>query len=196
MSERLRYHQMLVSPYVGGGAKLAIELHSYAVATRGPVSGLLLPLGAEAERAALERRAPFTDYRLDRLMSANRLCAGLENLRLYCKLYRHGAGTIHVHSPFVYAAARPFIGAARLKSILHIHLAFNTEQLQWPLRAPPNLIIVCAEFMRPAVEAALPALRATRTRVRVILNAIDTARFFPADHRAAKVKLGIPQDMP
>jgi glycosyltransferase involved in cell wall biosynthesis len=129
-------------------------------------------------------------------MSSNRLQAGLENLHLYRRLYRHGAGTIHVHSPFVYGAARLFIAASRLKSVLHIHLAFSAEQLKWSLRAPPDLIVVCADFMRPAVEQALPPTRAVRTEVRVILNAVDTERFFPADRVAAKARVGVRTDVP
>ncbi|MGH7878659.1 MAG: hypothetical protein ACREQD_04110, partial [Candidatus Binataceae bacterium] len=59
MSERLRYHQMLVSPHVGGGAKLAMEIHRHALASRGPVSQLLLPPGAEAEQLARQNQFSY-----------------------------------------------------------------------------------------------------------------------------------------
>ena len=44
-----RYFQMLVSPHVGGGAKLAMQLHAHTVGARGPISHLLLP-GGETRR--------------------------------------------------------------------------------------------------------------------------------------------------
>lgn len=188
---QVRYHQMLVSPHVGGGAKLAMQIHTHAAATRGPVSRLLLPPGGEAERTAIARRLPFAQYRLDRLTGANRMRAVFESLQLYRRTATHGAGVLHVHSPFVYGSARPFLTLSRLRRVLHIHLDFTADDLRWALTLPPDLIIVCAGFMRPAVEEALGERAAGRTTVRVIRNAVDTRVFFPDDRRAAKSRLGV-----
>jgi glycosyltransferase involved in cell wall biosynthesis len=189
-----RYFQMLVSPHVGGGAKLAMQLHAHTVGARGPISHLLLPGGGEAERNAVSGHYPYTRYRVDRLTGSSRLGSLLENSRLYLRLPRKSGAVVHVHAPFVYGAARPFFSAARARTVLHVHLDFTAEQLSWALSTPPDTVIVCADFMRAAVEQALPAGAATR--VRIIRNAIDTRQFeegqFKVDNRAAaKRELGV-----
>jgi glycosyltransferase involved in cell wall biosynthesis len=189
-----KYLQMLVSPHVGGGAKLAMQLHAHAVAKRGAVSELLLPGGAEAERSAQSAGFPYTRYRVDRLSSQNRVVSLLENVSLLARAPRSAGAVLHVHAPFVYGAARPFFAASRLKTVLHVHLDFTVEQLQWSLRAPPDTIIVCADFMRAAVDAALPA--GASTRVAVIRNAIDLRQFEGGDRAAAKRALEVAPDMP
>lgn len=196
MNPQPRYHQMLVSPHVGGGAKLAMQIHKYAVANRGPVSRLLLPGGGEAERAAVDHGFPFTDYELGRLTSMNRLRAGLENLRLVRKTAAHGPGVVHVHAPFVYGAARPFFLMSRLKTVLHIHLDFTADQLRWALKSPPDVILICAEFMRGAVEEALTPAGRKQPVIRVLRNAVDTELFFPSERTAAKAALGLRLDRP
>ena len=189
-----RYLQMLVSPHVGGGAKLAMQLHAHAVGARGPVSRLLLPGGGEAERSAQRAGFPYTRYRVDRLSSTSRLPSLLENASLFARAPRASGAVVHVHAPFVYGAARPFFAAARVRTVLHVHLDFTSEQLAWALRAPPDTIIVCAEFMRRAVDAALPA--GARTRVTVIRNAIDLSQFESGDRAAEKRALGVPEQLP
>lgn len=194
-----RYYQMLVSPHVGGGAKLAMQLHAHTVATLGADSHLLLPGGGEAERGAVRANFPYTQYRVDRLTGAGRVSSLLENMSLFARMPRKSGAVVHVHAPFVYGAARTFFAAARVKTVLHIHLDFTAEQLSWSLRAPPDTVIVCADFMRPAVERALPP--GARTRVRVIRNAIDVRQFeggqSGAEPRAAiRRVLGAPEDRP
>jgi glycosyltransferase involved in cell wall biosynthesis len=193
-----RYFQMLVSPHVGGGAKLAMQLHAHTVGARGPISHLLLPGGGEAERNAVSGHYPYTRYRVDRLTGGSRLGSLLENSSLYLRLPRKSGAVVHVHAPFVYGAARPFFSAARVRTVLHVHLDFTAEQLSWALSTPPDTVIVCADFMRPAVEQALPA--GATTRVRIIRNAIDTRQFEAGDSQqmraAAKRELGVEVDRP
>ncbi len=189
-----RYFQMLVSPHVGGGAKLAMQLHAHAVGALGPVSRLLLPGGGEAERSAQLAGFPYTRYRVDRLTGRNRLGSLIENVKLFGRVPRNGAAVVHVHAPFVYGAARPFFRSARVRTVLHVHLDFRVEQLTWALRSPPDTVIVCADFMRTAVEAALPP--GARTRVEVIRNAIDVQQFASADRAAAKRRLGVAEHLP
>jgi len=193
-----RYFQMLVSPHVGGGAKLAMQLHAHTVGARGPISHLLLPGGGEAERNAVSGHYPYTRYRVERLTGSSRLGSLLENSSLFLRLPRKSGAVVHVHAPFVYGAARPFFSAARVRTVLHVHLDFSAEQLSWALSTPPDTVIVCADFMRPAVEQALPAGAATR--VRRIRNAIDTRPFEAGDSQdiraAAKRDLGVDVDRP
>ena len=196
MDPQVRYHQMLVSPHVGGGAKLAMEIHAYVVTNRGPISQLLLPGGGEAKRTAEQARFPFTEYRVDRLTGPGRISSIVENFRLYAKTARHGLGVIHVHAPFVYAAAQSFFSVCRLKTVLHIHLDFSVEQLRWALRTPPDLVVICANFMRTAVEQAIGEKGSARTNIKVMRNAVDLRRFRSTDRRAAKVSLGVRDDIP
>lgn len=187
---------MLVSPHVGGGARLAMEIHRHAVSTRGSVSQLWLPPGGAAERLARENAFPYEPYQLARLTSTSVLRSGLENLSLLRRTARFRNAVIHVHAPFVFGAARPFLRLSSLRTVLHIHLDFTAEQLRWALRWPPDLIIVCANFMRPAVEEALPEGAGRKAEIRVIHNAVDTKRFFPVERAAAKERLGVPPDVP
>jgi len=99
-------------------------------------------------------------------------------------------GIIHVHSPFVYGALIPFLRFARSKSIVHVHLDYTEDELRWALRVSPDLILVCAQFMKPTIEKVLEA-RAFPTKVAVIQNAVDTDRFAPRDRHQAKRSKGI-----
>jgi glycosyltransferase involved in cell wall biosynthesis len=190
------FYQMLVSPYVGGGAKLAMEIHKYAVTSRGPVSQLLIPKGGAAERTACKEGLSFMNYNVNHLVSSRWLWSCLENLYLCARTARSSRGVIHVHSPFVYGAARTFFLVSKLKTAVHIHLDFTEDQVRWALRLHPDLIFVCADFMRPTVEKTLAEQEGKQSRIRVILNAVDTERFFPSDRAAAKAKVGVLQDMP
>jgi glycosyltransferase involved in cell wall biosynthesis len=190
------YHQMLVSPHIGGAAKLAIESHKYTVACRGPISQLLLPRGGEAEKAARDSGLPFLDYNLDGLVKSHRLTSLTANLDLYLRMAKYRRGIIHIHSPFVYGAAAPFLRISQLKKVLHIHLDFSEDQLRWPLRFPPDIIFVCADFIRPAVEETLSRTGTNLPKIRVLLNAVDTDRFYPAERSAAKIRLGVCPEVP
>lgn len=189
-----RYFQMLVSPHVGGGAKLAMQLHAHAVGARGAVSRLLLPGGGEAERSARAAGYPYLRYRVDRLTGTGRVRSLFENASLFARVPDKRAALVHVHAPFVYGAARPFFAASRIKTVLHVHLDFSVDQLSWALRSPPDTIVVCADYMRRAVEAALPPQAATC--VSVIRNAIDLGQYRGADRAAAKRTLGAPENLP
>ncbi|MGH8267970.1 MAG: glycosyltransferase family 4 protein, partial [Steroidobacteraceae bacterium] len=160
------------------------------------MSQLLLPPGAEAEQLARHNQFSYAGYRLDRLTGSNRLQMVAECLRLRRKI-GGGAGVIHVHSPFVYGAARLLHRLSGLRRVLHVHLDFKVEDLRWALALPPHLIIVCAEFMRGAVEQALAERGSgALSAVRVIRNAVDTGCFFRADRRAAKQHLGLAPEAP
>lgn len=187
---------MLVSPHVGGGAKLAMEIHKYIIATRGPRSRLLLPKGAEAEQSAIDQNLAFIGYDLGHLVSQNRFISYMENLYLYIRTTHHNRGIIHVHSPFVYGAARPLFFTSKIKTVLHIHLDFTYEQLRWALKLPPDLILICADFMRSTVERTLSEIKHNNSKIQVILNAVDTKRFFSLDRATAKAQLGIRENLP
>src|SRR5262245_40411636 len=99
MSQAIRYHQMLISPHGGGGARLAVGIHKHALATRGAVSQLFGPPGGEAERAVRAAGFSFTPYRVNRLTDG-RISGWLENAELSLKAAKFGKGIVHVHAPF------------------------------------------------------------------------------------------------
>lgn len=188
-----KFHQMFVSPHVGGAVKVGMQIHDFVARYDGRAGQVLLPAGGEAERAARAAGFGVTPYRVDRLVSRNRLLSMAENLQIWRRMAQHGPGILHVHAPFVYGAARAFLALSRLKTVVHIHLDFTAEQLRWALRRPPDLVIVCAQFMRPAVEQALTqrgVARSAGTQIAVIRNAIDLEPFRSLDKLAAKAAIG------
>ena len=108
----------------------------------------------------------------------------------------HRAGITHVHAPVVYRALRPALLLSRRKRVLHVHLDYSDDELIRGLTPPPDLIIVCADFIRRRVEQLAQTNGASHTRVVTIRNAVDTGRFFSGDRRAAKSVFGIDPDRP
>ena len=189
-AERIRYHQMLVSPHVGGGARIAMAIHQHLVHERGPVGQFLVPPGGEAERMVRAAGAPFVGYDVERLTGTGRIGSLLENLGLCGRMARFRAGILHVHAPFVFGAIRPFRSVSSLRCVLHVRLDFAASDLASAVRRPPDAIVVCAEYMRGAVEEALTKSGASGTLVRVVRNAVDTDAFSPGDRHAAKLAVG------
>jgi glycosyltransferase involved in cell wall biosynthesis len=195
MNRKLLYHQMLVSPHVGGGAKLAMDIHKYITAERGTLSRLVLPKGGEAERISIKEGFPFTRYDLNRLVDSGPLRSFIENMYLFIRTAGYAKGLVHVHSPFVYGAARPFFLISRFKTVLHIHLNFTDNELRWPLRRSPDLVLLCAGFLRDVVEKAMAEKGARITKIRVIRNAVDIDKFKPLNREKAKFSFGISHDV-
>jgi glycosyltransferase involved in cell wall biosynthesis len=96
----------------------------------------------------------------------------------------------------VFGATRLLRKLSGLKSVLHIHLDFQADDLRWALTRPPELTIVCAEFMRPAVLNSLGAAGHRNCRVRVIRNAVDLQRFGLFDKHLAKISIGANEKLP
>lgn len=192
---RSKYYQMMVSPKIGGAAKLAMQIHQHVQATQGRVSGLLLPGGGEAELAANEQGFPYATYSLERLMSPSVISSASENLRLLRRTALRNKTLVHVHAPFVYASAGLYFRLSGAASVVHIHLDFSSEELRWAMKRPPNLILICAKYMASAVENALPD-DTKRTRISVVPNAVDLQRYYPASRAKAKAKLELDADRP
>jgi glycosyltransferase involved in cell wall biosynthesis len=189
--------QMLVSTRVGGGERLALQINSFLNTRRNGSSTLLVPGGGETERYARSNHLPYRGYSLERLTSRNRFVSLSENLRLMWSFRGEGRHSIlHVHSPYVYGAMRIALAGSRIRTVLHLHLDYSEEELAWPLRRPPDLIIPCARFMRERVERVLSRTSAPKTRVAVVVNGVDTSRFLPGHRPTARSELGIPVDRP
>ncbi len=186
----------MVSPHVGGGAKVALSIHRHLLQTRGDVSQLILPPGKEAERVAQENGYRYLTYDVDRLGGAGRLASVTENLKLLSKTRRYGPGVLHVHAPFAFGACRLFRRFSPLRTVLHIHLDFSKKDLVWPLLKPPSMIVTCAGFMRSTVEQALDENRISGVPIHILRNAVDTQRFQPGNRRDGKQALGLPPEQP
>ena len=197
MTSQIRYHQLLVSPDIGGAEKLAVEIHKFSVTARGAVSRLLVPPGGGCEVLVRSEAFPFAPYHLTGLLSGNRLRSTFANLDLVRRMAGFRSPVVHVHSPFVYGATRLFRRTTSVKTVLHIHLDYSLEQLHWPLAVPPDLILVCARSVLPVVNEALAGIPASkRPRVRVLQNAVDMGRYFPTDRHRMKQRLGFDPHVP
>lgn len=188
-----RFHQMLVSPRIGGGEKLALEIHRH-LTTKWPGScRVLVPSDGETERLAVAEHLDFRSYRLDWLEGKGWINTGLGNASVMAKLLL-ADGLLHIHSPYVYRALRPFLRLTRLKVVLHLHLDYSLGDLEWCLADPPDLVIVCAAFLADAVSAILAKRGASGVPIIPVINAVDVTRFTPGDRDAARRSLGVPAD--
>ncbi len=190
------YHNMLVSTRVGGGEKVAIAIHKHVDAARPGSGELLVPAGGESERTVSAESLAYRPYDLERLTSRRRLASLVANGDLSLKLRGASRGILHVHSPFVYGALRPLRAVSKIRTILHLHLDYTAEQLQWALARAPDLVIVCAGFMERVVAETLRRGNHGRTRIAVAINAVDLARFAPGDKRKEREALGVAADRP
>ncbi len=189
---RWLYHQMLVSSQLGGGASVAVGIHQRAVENRGDVSRLIVPVGGAAEQLAREAGFPKVNYRIDRLLDKRPIVSLAENARILGGLLPARRGIIHVHAPHVFGALRPMLKAIGFKTVLHVHLDFPAEQLRWAMKSSPDLVVLCAEYMRPVVEQAMSAAGHDKARIKVLRNAIDVATFEPEfDRVGARERLRI-----
>lgn len=191
----LTYYQMLVSPKIGGAANVALAVGEYVKRTGSGRSRVLAPREGVAQLVAQERGLSCDRYDLDRLLQGSRLAVAIESMMLLRKT-AFSSGIFHVHSPVIFGATRLFRQLSGLKSVLHIHLDFEANDLRWALILPPELTIVCAEFMRPAVLKALGDAGHQNCAVRVIRNAVDLDRFEFRDKALAKKNIGANEFLP
>lgn len=196
MPNESRHYQVLVSERIGGAERLAIQIHRFLAHRGGGRSEMLIPAGGDAERVALSEAMPFTTYDLQGLMNRNPFVSWSVNAGLLRKLRLGPRSTVHVHSPFVYGALRPLLKLSRVRVILHLHLDYSAQELAWALKHAPDLILVCAQFLKDRVAGFFPARARRSPRITVARNAVDTQHFHPLDKRVAKENLGIPVDRP
>ena len=192
---RRSYYQCLVSNKIGGAAKIALAVGRYVDKTGVGKSMVLGPDGGAVAREVRDHGLPFHAYNLDRMLERNRLASSFESLRILRET-AFTKGIVHVHSPIVFGAMRLFRKLSSLKTVLHIHLDFSTEELMWAYREPPDLTIVCAEFMRGAVENARQTSGHARGLVSVIRNSVDLTRFSQRGKSLARRALGVEESVP
>ncbi|MBY0527907.1 MAG: glycosyltransferase family 4 protein [Gemmataceae bacterium] len=192
----MNYHNMLRSPRFGGAEKLAVEIHKYVAAQRPGKSKLLVPAGGDTETLARSERLDFQTFQLNWLLGPRRLPSLAANLDLLVKLRRRSQGVLHIHAPFMYGALQPFLAISGFKTVVHVHLDYSEEDLRWAFRRSPDVVIVCAKFMRERVAKLTTAHAGGGAEIVVAINAVDVERFAPGDRLQAKHDLGAPTDRP
>jgi glycosyltransferase involved in cell wall biosynthesis len=188
-------YQVLVSQKIGGAARIALALGRHVLETNGVKACVLGPAGDRVARTVEETGLSFYAYDIDRLTGRSRAATTLESLHILRKT-AFDTGVAHFHSPTVFGATRLFRKFSGLKSVLHVHLDFSSEDLRWAFGEPPDLTIVCAEYMRGAVEDARRNRGDLRGSVKVIKNAVDLQRFSAADRGGTKALLGVDAHVP
>jgi glycosyltransferase involved in cell wall biosynthesis len=186
-----RFAQVLVSPRLGGGEKLALDIYRHLNERWPGAGGVIVPQGGDTERVARAEGLPLLTYRFEQVTGAARVPSLLANLDLRRKLSRLSGGIVHIHSPFVYGALRTCLSLGKFRSILHLHLDYSAEQLRWPLTRAPDVVIGCAKFMQRRVTEVLAEHGHTHTRVTAAVNAVDLERFKPGDRASARQQLGL-----
>lgn len=83
MNQQIRYHQLLVSPRIGGAENLAIAIHRHAIGVEPGSSELLVPMGSETRRIVEAEGLASRTYDLNRVLGRDRIPALRSNLSLY-----------------------------------------------------------------------------------------------------------------
>ena len=191
------YHQVVVASEFGGAAEIAVRLAKHLQSDKEEDVTVWIPgLPGRAWQKATEMGLPVASYPAQTLLSGSRWAAGWSNLRFGMKLRSHRPGIVHVHDPIRYATMRPALKLSGLKTIVHVHLEYDDQGLQWAFRHPPDLIITCASFLEKQVRRNLPAEYRQQQRIAVVRNSVDVQRFHPGDKVTARQSVGAPADRP
>lgn len=181
---------------MGGAETVALQINAF-LNRRSPGTGrLLLPSNSDVERHARAGGLVYRGYSLSKLGGRSVLRSLWENVRIQGLLRKESSPILHVHNPYVFRLLRPALAIGNTRTVLHLHLDYSEQDLRWALEAPPDLIILCAGFMRQRVHDVLPRGHAKRTRVLVIRNAIDLQQFARGDGAGARREMGVAADQP
>jgi glycosyltransferase involved in cell wall biosynthesis len=186
---------MLVSKELGGAGLIALQL---AADFRERVRQSCVWIPGEGPAATKARELGFLHLPYDptRAFRSGKLPGVLCNLNIARLLRRYQPGLIHVHSPSYYGALSLGLKFSGLKTVVHVHLEEEKEGLRWALKRCPDAIITCAKFLAEHVRSVLPRQTENSQRIVAIPNAVDTERFHPGDKLAAKIRVGVPSNVP
>lgn len=96
--------------------------------------------------------------------------------------YAKGKSTVlHFHSPFIYGFFSNALLCSRTKTVVHVHLETDDAGLQWSFRHSPDVICVCAEFLKPLVQKNLSSKAKAGTVIKTLPNAVDLTKFHPGN---------------
>ena len=185
-------HQFLVSRELGGVSLIVLRFARW-LTDRGEATRIWVPGEGQATKEAEQEGLTWHSYNLD-AMTRGVVSHTLACLRLVPALRRR-AGLAHVYTPTVYRLLRPALRLARLRTVVHVQIDPEAEDLGWAFQDPPDVIVVCARSLAGTVRAALGA-RGADVPVVVVPNAVDTERFSPTEQGLAKRHVGAPTDRP
>jgi len=183
---------VLASADAGGAERVAAGLALGLRERCGIAVELVAPGGGSTERMLREAGLATRVFDPIGLLGAARLRSAREALRIVGGPPYGGRRVMHFHAPFLYGAARRATGVAGLRSVVHLHLDYGVQALEWAMRSPPDTVVTCAAFLQADLIDALPASRRAAVAVRVIRNAVDTDVFHPGEQAAARAAAGLP----
>jgi glycosyltransferase involved in cell wall biosynthesis len=188
----LRVDQVLVSELIGGAASIGLRLAQFVNATGGH-SRVWLPGEGAASRELRRLAIPWKRYRLDQ-MNGNPLTHGLACLRMSTGFWARRC-LVHVHTPYVYRLIRPALRIAGVPTIVHVHLEYGAEDLQWAFQDSPEMVVTCARYLADSVQTIIDN-RKSVVPVLAVQNAVELEKFRPGDRESAKIALGAPANKP
>jgi glycosyltransferase involved in cell wall biosynthesis len=178
----------MVSRRIGGAALMAMAL-ARAASRRGWPGITWVPgPGPASERVAREG----LKHRVIGLDATH--TAGMTRLvtsaRLFAALVRERRAVVHVHDSWMWGLVRPALLRAGARSVVHVNLELNAEEIAWTLKHPPAHIVTCARYIAAQIRTVLDR-RGLDIPVTAIPNAIDIDRFQHGDRQAARQHLGL-----
>ena len=190
---RCIFHQFANSSDLGGAEFIALDLAKMLCEKGGKVR-FWVPGKGPTSQVASEEGLSTTSYPFSGMVSG-RLAHALGCMRMMPRLNGAPDGVIHFHAPLVYRIVRPALLFSRCRSVVHVHIDTKLETLRWAFRQPPDLIVTCARYLVDQVRGQVGG-PPENIRIRPILNAVDTDRFYPGDKIVAKRSVGAPLDRP
>ena len=189
------FHQILVSPQIGGAGLIALQL-AKALRARTPQSHVWIPGDGPARKQAEVWKLVDHDYDLRASSSNRKFEPAIANLKIAYRLRSMGPGIVHVHGPYAYGALRLGLKVSGLKRVAHVQIDEVENGLRWAFKYPPDVIVTCARFLVENVRRSLAARHQDRQRIVAVPNAVDTTIFYPGRRIEAKVRIGAPPDVP
>jgi glycosyltransferase involved in cell wall biosynthesis len=172
-----RIYQVIGSSRVGGAEKVALGIQRYAKEIKSKEGKIIGPAGGASEDAVRKSGFGYLSYCHSALLGRSRLRTAMAGFLFMLKARETRGHLLHFHCPFVYGALHAWTSLLHIRKVLHLHLAFSRAELAWPLNHAPDIVFLCAGYIRSAVEQALPDRYINSTRIRVVPNAVDLSRF-------------------
>jgi len=172
---------------------VAIDLASMLVESFDGMQVWTPEIGASYNEATNRQLATRTVPYL-RIFSDRPLARFQSMLKTWIALQRAKPAILHAHSPYAYRSLSHYQKIVPFRSIVHVHIETDPETLRWCFKIPPDLVIACAEFLVPSIDAALRMVGARKTKIVVCPNSVDTTRFIPGDRSIARKKLAMKPD--
>ena len=177
---------------MGGQERMALELATWQKRRGHRVLAVSLAPGAEGPLGQLFRAAGVETSTVPKHAGVD---ASLP-VRLATLLGTEGADVVHTHNPHAMIYGAPAAGLARAKSV-HTKHGMNPDQTRrlWLRRTAATLVDAYVAVTPLLAKVAAERAECDPSRIHVVSNGIDVARFKPDPEARARVRaeLGIPQ---